>query len=247
MLKELQTLGMTKNDALVYEALVRFGPCRAGHIINKIDLHRNLVYQSLDHLVNQGYATKLIRSGVWQFQITDPASLMTQVKRKESIVSGIMEEVKTYQHKVHQQMIVYEGIESYRDYWIQSLERIPEGTVDYAVGVLPNEQWIALMGKNYKKYLELRLRKRIFWKTIHFSITQSELDMLKKYPDLTEYRVWKREGEFLGDFNVVHDTVILQAVTDPPRIIEIRDSDFVKVFQNYFDMMWEKSEPVTVT
>lgn len=246
MLKELQVLGMTKNEARVYESLVKYGPCKAGIIINKTDLHRNLVYQSLERLVLQGYATKVIQKGIWQFQITDPASLVTQLKRKERVVTGIMDEIKTYQHKSAQQIVVYEGIESYREYWIRSLERIPAGTVDYAVGVLSNDEWIKLMGKSYQTYLELRLKKKIFWKTIHFNITPSELRMLKQLPDLTEYRLWQREENFFGDFNVVHDTVVLQAVTDPPRIIEIRDPDFVKIFQNYFDMMWEKAEPVNI-
>lgn len=246
MIKELQLIGLNKNEAKVYEALVKSGPCKAGLIIAKLDIHRNLVYQALEGLIVKGYATKVTKRGVWHFQITDPKSLLTGLKRKQSILHQIIEQIQTFQHKTDQQIVVYEGIDSYRNYWISSLERIPDGTVDYVVGGLNNKEWIALLGDSYKRYLELRLKKKIHWKAVHFKITESELEMLREYPDLTEYHLWPRDVEPLGNFNVIHDTVILHAVTEPPRIIEIRDKDMVKIFKNYFDVLWEKSKPIEV-
>lgn len=244
MIKELQIFGLTKNEAKVYEALVKFGPCKAGLIIIKLDIHRNLVYQALESLVNKGYATKVTKGNVWHFQITDPKSLLTGFKQKERILTQVIEQIQTFHHKTDQQIVVYEGIDSYRNYWLDSLERIPEGTIDYAVGAPTNEAWIKLLGSSYKDYLKLRIKKKIKWKTVHFKITVSERRMLKQYPELTEYRLWPRDTEVMGNFNIIHDTVILHAITEPLRIIEIRDKDLIKVFKNYFDMMWEKSEPV---
>ncbi len=246
MIKELQAIGLGKNEALVYEALAKFGPCRAGILIAKLDVHRNLIYQSLEKLVLRGFATKVVIRGVWNFQITDPNSLLSFFKQKENILKEVVKEIQTYQHKAVQQIVVYEGIESYRNFWISSLERIPERTIDYAVGAPTNKVWIGLLGKFYKRYLELRLEKKIKWKTIHFKITDSEIEMLKKYPELTEYRLWSRDMECIGNFNIIYDTIILHTIADPPRIIEIRDDNLVMIFKNYFDMMWEKAEPVKI-
>lgn len=242
MIKELQMVGMHKNEAMVYEALVKFGPCKAGLLINKLSIHRNLVYQSLESLVLKGNVTKYIKKGIWHFQITDPHSLLSHVKQQEVILSELVKTISTYQHKATQQITVYEGVESYRNYWIESLERIPKNTVDYVVGSIPIDRWIEMMGPMYHKYEELRKSKNITWKTIQFKITESEVKMMKEFPDLTEYRLWPRGGECIGNFNVIHDTVILHSFMDPPRVIEIRDASFVLIFKNYFDMMWEKSE-----
>jgi sugar-specific transcriptional regulator TrmB len=244
MLKSLEQIGLHKNEAKVYEALVKFGPCKAGLLINKLDLHRNLVYESLENLVLKGYATKYIKDKVWHFQITDPHGLLAEVKQKEALVSELVREIATYQHKATQQIVVYEGIESYRNYWIESLERVPAGTVDYCVGAPSNDRWIELMGSRYKQYLDLRLKKKIYWKTLHYKMTESEREMLRKYPKLTEYRLWERDVDCIGNFNIIHDTVILHAITDPPRIIEIRDPSMVIIFRNYFDMLWEKGKSV---
>lgn len=244
MIKELQLLGMHKNEAGVYEALVKFGPCKAGLLISKLEIHRNLVYQSLDSLVLRGNVTKFIKSGVWHFQITDPHSLLSHVKQQETILQELVKTISTYQHKATQQITVYEGVESYSNYWIESLERVPVGTIDYAVGSTPMDLWLKQMGPAYKKYLELRLKKKIVWKIVQFDITDFDKKMMKDYPELSDYRLWPRDTECMGNFNVIHDTVILHSVSDPPRIIEIRDASFVVIFKNYFDMMWEKSEPV---
>ena len=246
MQKELQLIGLGKNEAQVYEALTQYGPCKAGLLIIKLDIHRNLIYQSLEKLVFKGLATKFIKKGVWNFQITDPASLLSSFRQKENILKEIVKGIQTYQHKAFQQIIVYEGIESYRDYWVNSLERIPAGTIDYCVGAPTNKVWKEMLGKEYESYLNLRLKKKIKWKTIHFKITESEIQMLKKYPALTEYRLWPRDIECMGNFNIIHDTLILHSIAEPPRIIEIRDASLVLIFKNYFDMMWDKAKPVKI-
>lgn len=244
MLKDLEFIGLHKNEAKTYEALVKFGPCKAGLLINKMDLHRNLVYQSLESLVLKGYATKYIKKNIWHFQITDPNSLLSQIKQKEVVLQGLVKEITSFQHKSTQQIVVYEGVESYRNYWMISLERVPDGTVDYVVGSINLERWFDLMGPLYEKYAALRLKKKLVWKTILFQVTENEREMIRRYPELTDYRLWPSDNECVGNFNVIHDTVILHSVVNPPRVIEIRDASMVQIFRNIFDMMWEKSEPV---
>ena len=45
--QELQQIGLTPNQALVYLALFRMGEAKAGQLIRKTGLHRNLVYGAL--------------------------------------------------------------------------------------------------------------------------------------------------------------------------------------------------------
>lgn len=162
------------------------------------------------------------------------------------MLTGLVQQIQSFHQASSKQITVYEGLESYRSYWVNSLERFPVGTIDQTVGAPSNTDWFQLMGPSYKVYLKLRLKKKIFWKTIHYKITQGELEMLRDYPTLTEYRLWPRDTNVLGNFNVIHDTVILHTINTPPRITEVRDADLVKVFRGYFDMMWEKSQPVTL-
>ena len=227
MRDELQVLGMTKNEAEVYEQLVKSGQTKAGHLIARLDIHRNIVYEALDSLIRKGFVTKIEKRGVWWFQITEPDSILTMLKRR-------------------QQITVYEGIDSYRAYWVSSLERMPEGATDYCLGVPSQSLWIKLLGPSaYKEYMQIRKRKKILWKTVVTKVTEGEKKLFSEAPELTEFRLWDQSFEQIGNFNVVHDTVILQVMKpDAQRIIEIRDADMVTVFKNYFDAIWNQAKPI---
>ncbi len=56
--------------------------------------------------------------------------------------------------------------------------------------------------------------------------------MLKDHPELTEYRLFERNADHVGNVNIIHDTVILHTWVGVPRIIEIRDPLLVTMFQN---------------
>jgi len=247
MREELQVLGLTRNEAEVYEALVKSGLTKAGHLIARLEVHRNIVYEALDSLIRKGFVTKISKRGVWWFQITEPDSILTMLKRREQIAEGVIKEIKQARQQIEQQITVYEGIDSYRAYWISSLLRFPEGTVDYCLGVPRNAKWESLMGASaLKQYREVRRRKKIIWKTILFKVEDVHKEHLEGFPDTTEYRYWPKDFDPIGNFNVIHDTVILQAMTDNPRIIEIRDKDMVTVFKNYFDAIWSEAKPVAL-
>ena len=247
MREELQVLGLTRNESEVYEALVKSGLTKAGHLIARLDVHRNIVYEALESLIRKGFVTKISKRGVWWFQITEPDSILTMLKRREQIAEGVIKEIKQARQQIEQQITVYKGIDSYRAYWISSLLRFPEGTVDYCLGVPRNAKWESLMGASaLKQYREVRRRKKIIWKTILFKVEDVHKEHLEGFPDTTEYRYWPKDFDPIGNFNVIHDTVILQAMTDNPRIIEIRDKDMVTVFKNYFDAIWSEAKPVVL-
>lgn len=50
--KQLQKLGFSDNEAKVYLALLEIGFTTTGAVIKKTGLHRNIVYETLDKLVN---------------------------------------------------------------------------------------------------------------------------------------------------------------------------------------------------
>lgn len=248
MKKKLQLLGLNKNEALVYEVLVKHGPCKAGLVIRKLDINRNLVYRALESLVLNGYVTRVEKRGVWYFQISDPRSLLTSMRRKERMFTEVLKEIELYQNQANRQIVVYEGKESYGNYWVRSLERIPAGTIDYVAGG-EVKQWSEFIGKKKtKRYWELATEKKITWKSLYFGISPTEIGLLKQLPISIECREWKKPSKkFLGNFNVIHDTVILHTMFDPPRIIEIRDQLLATMFQNYFDMMWEQARQVKLS
>ncbi|MEK7531305.1 MAG: helix-turn-helix domain-containing protein [Patescibacteria group bacterium] len=248
MQKELQLLGLTENEAIVYEALVSLGPCKAGALIARLDLHRTIIYRCLESMSTNGFITKIVQNGVWHFQIADPQSFLISSQRKEIILAELSKIISERQERVSSQIVVYEGVASYRNYWLHSVERLPDETVDYIAGG-DMERWSEIMGKYEKEYLRAIKKKRMSWRSLHFKpLTSIEIKKLSGAGIPTECRVWEPvDQNFFGNFNVLGDTVILHTPSENPKIIEMRDRAQVKMFQSFFDLMWVHAKPVSLT
>lgn len=247
MQKELQLLGLSTSEAKVYEALVHLGPVKAGAVIARVDVHRNIVYRALDTLVANGYVSRVERNGVWHFSITDPQSFMVSTKRRELVLGELVQQIQEVHERVSSQIVVYDGVASYRNYWLESIKRFPSGTVDHIAGGELG-RWSVLMGKHRKEYVREAVRKGLVWKSLYLKpLTDEEREDLESTPVKSECRVWEPgDQSFFGNFNVIHDTVILHTPSENPRIIEMRDKTLVVMFRKMFDLMWDKAAPVAL-
>jgi predicted transcriptional regulator len=248
MQSELRLLGLTDNEAEVYEALVHLGPCKAGAVIARLSIHRNIVYRSLESLTANGFVTRIEKNGVWHFQIADPQSFLISTERRERVLSELVAQIGEVQDRVSSQIVVYEGVASYRNYWLESLNRFPDGTIDYVAGG-ELTRWSNLMGSAAPTYIKRVIKKNMSWKQLYFRKPEvEELQSLKKLSVRYETRLWKDPDPlFKGNFNVLHDTIILHTLSDRPKIIEIRDSTIVDTFLRMFNLMWAKAERVKLT
>ena len=248
MVKELQLLGLTETEAIIYEALVDLGPCKASALIARLDIHRNIIYRTLDALAQNGYVTKIIRNGVWWFQISDPQSLLISAHRKELVFAELIKEIQERHLRTSSQIVVYEGLTSYRNFWVQSLDRVPDGAVDYVAGGEVT-RWSALMGKALGDYMAKAAKKNIRWKQLYFAMPdEEEKNILRGMTLPSERRVSDPAGgDFSGNFNIIGDTVILHTFSEEmPKVVEIRDKALVRTFQGIFDLMWAAAKPFEV-
>lgn len=81
---QLEQSGLTKNQAIVYEALLKTGPTTARAVFSASPLKRGLVYKVLDELVKQGIALKKeVLGKVAIFEPAHPAKLRELAEQKE--------------------------------------------------------------------------------------------------------------------------------------------------------------------
>lgn len=64
MIPLLVKLGLTTNEATVYDCLLGLGITTAGKIIKKTHLHRNIVYDNLEKLIKKGLVSFVIIKGI---------------------------------------------------------------------------------------------------------------------------------------------------------------------------------------
>lgn len=243
---QLQQLNLSLNEAKVYNALLEIGQTSAGEIIKKTGFHRSVVYETLDKLISRKLVFKLEKQKIAFYQVTDPGRILQNIKSQEEIALNLIPKLKQLAGLKLPEIVVYEGLESYKRFWLELCLKLPEGSTDFVAGSI-GKKWFDFMGKDYDKFLKLRIERGISWKMIVFEKEQVELELLKKYPKLNEFRIIERKNigsNLEGNFNILgSESVVLHSATEP-MIIEIKNPTLVRVFQNIFDILWSIGKPL---
>ncbi|QQR78459.1 MAG: hypothetical protein IPJ68_05285 [Candidatus Moraniibacteriota bacterium] len=244
-LAQLEELHLSPNEARVYLALFETGQTSAGEIIRKTQLHRSVVYETLDKLLEKKLVAKLTRQHIAHFQALDPDRLLQNIHRQETIAQDLVRDLKVLAKTNQPEITIYEGVESYKRFWLESMERLPKGSTDYVAGSI-GAPWYEVMGKkSIDQYFRTAKKRNIGWKMIVFDMDDYEQTFFNRYPDFRwECRLIDRPMAKEGNFNIFGtESVILHSATEP-MIIEVKNQSLVKVFQNLFDILWENGKDI---
>ncbi|MFH0856540.1 MAG: helix-turn-helix domain-containing protein [bacterium] len=245
ILTQLQDLNFSPNEAKVYIALLEIGQTSAGAIIKETRLHRSVVYETLDKLIYRKLVFKLEKNKISHFQATNPSRILEDVERQKEIAKSLIPQLKNFFDEKLPEITIYQGIESYRHFWIESIQKMPVGSTDYIAGSI-GDKYFKYFGDDFAKYEKIKAQRKIKWKSILFNQDAVDMEHLKKYPKLNEFRFIDRKFERDGNFNVLGDESVLLHSAAEPMIIEIKNKTLVKVFRNLFDVLWEIGEEIKV-
>ena len=239
----LEQLHLTSSEAKTYTALLEIGTTSAGKIIEKTQLHRSVVYESLKKLISKKLVFSFEKSKIKYFQSLDPEKLLDIAAEEFQLAKTLVPELKKMIQAESPEITIYEGLESYRRFWLDAYSKLPTGTTDFIAGSI-GPLWQEHMGKLTSKFLKIQQERMIKWQMLIFNENDFEMKLKNSLPKLYEYRLIEKKMADLGNFNIFgDDTVILHSVTEP-MIIEIKSKTMVKVFRDIFDILWDMGEEI---
>jgi len=223
--------------------LLQIGQTSAGEIIRQTKLHRSVVYETLDKLIDRKLVFKLNRKQIAYFQALAPDKLLGDIQSQAELATQLIPVLKKMAGKSMPEITIYEGAEEYRRFWLDSVKTLPIGGTDYVAGSI-GALWLEHMGSAaVKQYFKTAQQRKIGWKLIVFDKDDYNHTFLTQYPGFRwEARFIDRDIPKEGNFNVWgKDTLILHSATEP-TIIEIKNPSLVKVFRHLFDYMWDSGK-----
>ncbi len=240
LIKKLTLLEFSEKEAKVYMALSEIGQTSAGEIIKATGFHRNVVYTALDKLINRKLAFRVTRKNIAFYQITNPAQLEENARKKLEVSSEVSKALSKYLDSTIPEIKIHEGVEVYKNFWFSAYKRLPKNSTDYVAGSI-GEKWLDFFGeRDNKKLQKLRVERGLVWQMVIFDKNDFELELTQKYPELNKYRlVDKKSAPKEGNFNIFNDEWVILHSAVEPMIIEIRSKSLAKVFKNIFDLLWE--------
>ena len=89
----LVELGLTRNEAKIYLALLKNSPALVGTIAESSGIHRRNVYDALERLIEKGIVTYIIEDNKRFFSAANPTRLVSLLKEKERLAQAFLPEL----------------------------------------------------------------------------------------------------------------------------------------------------------
>jgi predicted transcriptional regulator len=122
-LETLQDLGLSPNEAKIYEALLTYGGSSVSTISLRAKVHRRNAYDSIHRLMEKGLIYEVFSEGETIYEAVEPSKLMEIIKEKERQLDTILPQLHEafHEHKAHQRAYIYKGMEGMKNYLREAL------------------------------------------------------------------------------------------------------------------------------
>jgi sugar-specific transcriptional regulator TrmB len=231
-LSKLTQIGLTENQARVYLKLYKSPNISVGDLSKKLSIDRSFLYNVLEALSKKGLVSYSILKNKKVFRVTRPENLLKSLEEKQQLTRELVEELKSLEEEEKNWMEIHDG---------------KAGLKIYAREMIGAKKTLTLGGGGKLKILEhLKYEIPHFFQKMQKKGTGS-----KMITSLENKTLWIEsmksskieirglpEGKSESSVTVADDKVIISTETDDPKVIIFRDSELVRFFTNYFEILW---------
>lgn len=243
--KLFEEIGLVKNEARIYETLLKEGESGVGHISTKSGVHRRNVYDTLDKLIDKGLVFERISSTEHLYTGVDPQKLLELVREKEQKIANVLPDLKEmYNSKPHtDEVVVYKGIEGWKNHL---RDIITVGQDVYSIGA--KGTWQDERLRSVRKQLvreSENLGIKNYW-LFDPKLKGKHEEYVKEGFD-AEYRYLPPEHDTKTAIDIFGDRVVIVTDPNPEEVIEdfsvtvLINQHTADSFRTWFNILWEAS------
>lgn len=242
---QLEQLGLSKNEAVVYVAVLELGESAVGAIVEQTGLHKQLIYNATTQLQNRGLMSVSIVKQSRRFQVADPALIEQQFRTKlaqaRSVVTGLYRIAND--KKPVEQPHMYLGQKSIQQYFVETIRTYPKNSTFSVLGVTSKKYYELFQPGEFafQTYEQIRIERRIQMNLVLFGAKQTEVAMNRRRK-FFELRLldWKNRPPM--DVTIMTGRVALMFYGAEPYVIDIKGHKTVNEFQQYFTELWQRAD-----
>ena len=230
----LKELGLSEGEAAVYLSLLKLGQTTVSKLTKETGKHRTTIYDFLEHLLQKGLVSYVIKAGVSYYKVADPDSLEEFLKEKENHLKQIMPRLKQLAMRSQEEINVeiYQGKEG-----IKSIihDRIKVGKDLYGFGIDEEkfeEKFPILMKQCFKREQEKNLQELL--------LTKEKARFMYKEKNI-HYRFIPEEF-FNPTATAIYGDRVLIIIWEPLTAILIKNKDLAESYRRYHKLLWKTAK-----
>ena len=115
----LEGLGLSPNEAKLYESLVEKGESSVSDLAVAAGVHRRNAYDAIQRLIGKGLCFQIVSSGENLYNAADPEKLTELLAEKQQQLANVLPELKRkFTHRVAaEEAYIYRGLEGQKNIW----------------------------------------------------------------------------------------------------------------------------------
>ena len=245
LINTLKQIGFNEKQARIYLASLELGETTIKEIAKKAEIKRTTIYDLLDEMLENGLIKQTIKGARKKLIAASPKELEMIIKKREALLSQIMPTLASMSNveKIRPKIRFYEG----RD----GLIEIYDETLQYSGEILAfaSEDVVKILGIDWaKKYIQQRIKKRLYYKGIiskstlienEFASKNQEQMRSAKMIDSTKYP-FSNEIMIYG-----YQKVAIISPKDTIGII-IESSEIFRTQKSIFELLWDNLPEIKV-
>ncbi len=242
----LEKSGLSRNEAKVYLSLLDLGLTSSKAIIEKTKLHRQLVYDALNILIEKGLVSFSIQSNRKYFKALNPKNFLNFFEKKEQKVKKEKEEFQKILPELikkrerigeKQETTVYLGNKGIKSLLCDMLNQNDE-ILTIGASEIKAEAFRYHLKFNLPLFHKIRKKKKIPYKILlseDLKERAKELDKLK----YTQAKILKKEFTSNSSTNIYGNKVSIILWGSQPFGVLIKSKEISESQRKHFYLLWK--------
>ena len=246
MQETLERFGLSKNESKVYLALLELGLTSSKNIINKTNLHRQIVYDSLNLLIEKGLVSYIIQSNRKYFKANDPKNFLEYFNKKQEEIEKQKDEfqkilpdlmAKRELKEEEQEATLYKGNKGIRSLLDDMLNENKE-ILTLASSDIKAESFQYHLQFNLPRFHKMRGKAKIPLKILFSEELKERTKELNKLK-YTDAKLLPKEFTSNSSTNIYGNKISIILWGSQPFGILIKSKEIADAQRRYFDLLWK--------
>ena len=238
--KQLEVLGLTKNESSIYLFLLKTGETTTGKIIKETRIVNSRVYESLNSLINKGLVSYNVQKDGKHFKAEDPKKFLEIEEQRKKKINEILPDLIRLKQSEQKETntAIYEGFEGFKTAFKKIIDDCPKNETIYILGFSePTEKKESLRLFLSNMNLKSQQKKQKL-KIILDNSVRETLGKDRKEEKYAEVKYMPKGYISPSAVDIFEDYVYIFLWEEKPFVFMIKNKAIAESFKQYFNFLW---------
>ena len=239
LLKILNSLGLSENEAKVYLAAMSLGPTTILQISRAAQIKRTTVYSVIESLKQKGLITIEFKGWKKKFVAADPSKLEAIIEQKrQDLINSLPEFTSLYNLKESEGIFkYYEGLEAVKIIYEDLLKEVKAH--DYYLVVANQEKWLELDKKFFINFIKKRAKLNLDTRLLFEDSKIAKEHKAKEQIFNQQVKILPKKTKINIDLIITPQKIVIHQLIPPIMAIVIENKSIIQMQKEFFEIMWK--------